>query len=103
MKIIQGLICKKMVKISQNRTSTELKQKLILDKEERFLLASALSAIFKGNQNKQTKNKQKKPVWQMFPSTHLPSFIQISSPVSKKKGRDRRTHARTHGRTHIHE
>jgi hypothetical protein len=98
MKINQGLICKKMVKISQNRTSTELKQKLILDKEEKFLLASALSAIFKVNQN-----KQKKTVWQMFPSTHLPSFIQISSAVSEKQGRDGRTHARTDARTYTSE
>jgi hypothetical protein len=46
-----------MVKISQNLSSPELKQKLglcicafaqklILDKEEKFLLASALSTIF---------------------------------------------------------
>jgi hypothetical protein len=51
-------------------------QKLVLDKEEKFLLASALSTIFKVN--------KKNPVWQMFPSTHLPSFIQISSAVSEK-------------------
>jgi hypothetical protein len=59
--------------------------KLILDKEEKFLLASALSAIFKVNQNK------KKPVWQMSLSTHLPSFIQISLAVSEKQVRDART------------
>jgi hypothetical protein len=52
--------------------------KLILDKEEKFLLASALSAIFNLNQN-----KKKKAVSQIFPSTHLPSFIQISSAVSE--------------------
>jgi hypothetical protein len=34
-------------------------------------------------------NKFKKPVWQMFPSTHLPNFIQISSAVSEKQGRDK--------------
>jgi hypothetical protein len=34
-------------------------------------------------------NKLKKPVWQMFPSTHLPNFIQISSAVSEKQGRDK--------------
>jgi hypothetical protein len=60
--------------------------KLILDREGKFLLASALSAIFKVNQNK------KNPVWQMFPSTHLPSFIQISSAVSEKQVRDARPH-----------
>jgi hypothetical protein len=64
--------------------------KLILDKKEQFLLASALSAIFKLNQN-----KQKNPVWQIFPSTYLPSFIQISSAVSDKQVRDARTAART--------
>jgi hypothetical protein len=31
----------------------------------------------------------------MFPSTHLPSFIEISSAVSEKQVRDVRTHART--------
>jgi hypothetical protein len=62
---------------------------LILDKEEKFLLASALSAIFKLNQN------NKKTVWQIFPSTHLPSFIQISSAVPEKQVRDARPHART--------
>jgi hypothetical protein len=30
-----------------------------------------------------------KPVWQMFPSTHLRNFIQISSAVSEKQGRDK--------------
>jgi hypothetical protein len=30
-----------------------------------------------------------KPVWQMFPSTHLPNFIQISSALSEKQGRDK--------------
>jgi hypothetical protein len=30
-----------------------------------------------------------KTVWQMFPSTHLPNFIQISSAVSEKQGRDK--------------
>jgi hypothetical protein len=64
--------------------------KLILNKKEKFLLASALSAIFKVNQN-----KKKNPVSQMFPSTHLPSFIQISSAVSEKQVRDARPHART--------
>jgi hypothetical protein len=34
-------------------------------------------------------NKFKIPVWQMFPSTHLPNFIQISSAVSEKQGRDK--------------
>jgi cyclopropane fatty-acyl-phospholipid synthase-like methyltransferase len=64
--------------------------KLILDKEGKFLLASALSAIFKVHQN----NKKKKTVSQIFPSTHLPSFIQISSAVSEKQVRDGRTAAR---------
>jgi hypothetical protein len=63
--------------------------KLILDKEGKFLLASALSAIFKLNQNR------KKMVSQMFPSTHLPSFIQISPAVSEKQVRDSRTAAST--------
>jgi hypothetical protein len=62
--------------------------KLILDKEEKFILASALSAIFKVHQNKT------KTVSQIFPSTHLPSFIQISSAVSEKQVRDVRTAAR---------
>jgi hypothetical protein len=31
-------------------------------------------------------NKFKKPIWQMFPSTHPPNFIQISSAVSEKQG-----------------
>jgi hypothetical protein len=66
--------------------------KIILDKEEKFFLASALSAIFK-------LNLKKKTVSQIFPSTHLPSFIQISSAVSEKQVRD----VRTHGRTHVHE
>jgi hypothetical protein len=44
--------------------------------------------------------KIKKPVWQMFPSTHLPSFIQISPAVSEKQVRDARTHARAHARPH---
>jgi hypothetical protein len=69
--------------------------KLILDKEGKFLLASALSAIFKVNQNK------KKPVFQMFPSTHLPSFIQISPAVSEKQVHDARTHGRTAARTRV--
>jgi hypothetical protein len=47
-----------------------------------------------------TSQKLKTPVWQMFPSTHLPSFIQISSAVSEKQVRDARTNARTHERTH---
>jgi hypothetical protein len=38
---------------------------------------------------------KKTPIWQMFPSTHLPSFIQISSAVSEKQVRDARPHART--------
>jgi hypothetical protein len=33
--------------------------------------------------------KFKELVWQMFPSTHLLSFIQISSAVSEKQGRDK--------------
>jgi hypothetical protein len=70
--------------------------KLILDKEEKFLLASALSAIFK-------LNLKKKKVSQMFPSTHLPSFIQISPTVSEKQMRDARTLGRTHARTAVHE
>jgi hypothetical protein len=37
----------------------------------------------------------------MFPSTHLPSFIQISSAVSEKQVRDARTHAHTHGSTRV--
>jgi hypothetical protein len=38
----------------------------------------------------------------MFPSTHLPSFIQISSAVSEKQGRDaRRTHGRMAARTGV--
>jgi hypothetical protein len=61
--------------------------KLILDKEK-ILLASALSAIFKVHQNK---TKKKKTVSQIFPSTHIPSFIQISSAVSEKQVRDVRT------------
>jgi hypothetical protein len=65
--------------------------KLILDKEEKFLLASTLSAIFKLNKKKKTK---KKPVSQIFPSTHLPSFIQISSAVSEKQVHDARPQAR---------
>jgi hypothetical protein len=64
--------------------------KLILDKEEKFLLGSALSAICKVNQNK------KNTVFQIFPSTHLPSFIQISSAVSEKQVRDTRMAARTY-------
>jgi hypothetical protein len=36
-----------------------------------------------------SKNFKKKTVWQMFPSTHLPNFIQISSAVSEKQGRDK--------------
>jgi hypothetical protein len=39
--------------------------------------------------------KFEKPVWQIFPSTHLPSFIQISPAVSEKQVHDARTHART--------
>jgi hypothetical protein len=46
---------------------------------------------------------KKKTVWQMFPSTHLPSFIQISSAVSEKQMRDARTHARTAARTYTSE
>jgi hypothetical protein len=45
----------------------------------------------------------KKPVWQMFPSTHLPNFIQISSAVSEKQVRDGRTHGRTAARTYTSE
>jgi hypothetical protein len=37
----------------------------------------------------------------MFPSTHLPSFIQISLAISEKQVRDARTHARVHGRTRV--
>jgi hypothetical protein len=42
-----------------------------------------------------SKKLKKKTVWQMFPSTHLPSFIQISSAVSEKQVRDARPHAHT--------
>jgi hypothetical protein len=39
----------------------------------------------------------------MFPSTRLPSFIQISPAVSEKQVRDARPHARPHGRTYTSE
>jgi hypothetical protein len=67
----------------------------MLDKEEKSLLASALSAIFKLNQN------NKKKVSQIFPSTHLPSFIQISSAVSEKQVGYVRTAARTAAHTRV--
>jgi cyclopropane fatty-acyl-phospholipid synthase-like methyltransferase len=70
---------------------------LILDKEGKFLLPSALSAIFKINQKK---NLKKKTVSQIFPSIHLPSFIQISSAVSEKQVRESRPHTRTTARPH---
>jgi hypothetical protein len=39
----------------------------------------------------------------MFPSTHLPSFIQISLSVSEKQVRDARTHGRTHAQPYTSE
>jgi hypothetical protein len=62
--------------------------KLILDKEEKFLLASALSAIFKLNQNKQTKKQSVK-------SSPLPTY-QVSLKYLRPFLRNRCvTHART--------
>jgi hypothetical protein len=65
--------------------------KLILNKEERFLLASALSAIFKLNQNKKTKRSLK--------SSPLPTY-QVSFKYLQPFLRNR---CMTHGRTYTSE
>jgi hypothetical protein len=68
--------------------------KLILDKEEKFLLASALSAILKLNQN------QKKRSLKSFP---LPTY-QVSFKYLQPFLRNRcMTHGRTHTRPHVHD
>jgi hypothetical protein len=67
--------------------------KLILDKEEKFLLASALSAIFKVHQNKKKKRSLK--------SSPLPTY-QVSFKYLQPFLRNRCvTHARTHGSTRV--
>jgi hypothetical protein len=68
--------------------------KLILDKEKKFLLASALSAIFKSNQNKQKNGLKSSP---------LPTY-QVSFKYLQPFLRNRCvTHGRTHGRTYTSE
>jgi hypothetical protein len=56
--------------------SPELKQKLILDIEEKILLASILSAILKINQNTQNTGSG-----EFVPGTQIPSFIKIPIAV----------------------
>jgi hypothetical protein len=70
--------------------------KLILDKEEKFLLASALSAIFKLNQNKRSLKSSLLPTYQV-------SFKYLQPFLRNRCVMHARPHGRTHARTYTSE